>query len=120
MKPHIFTEEERRQGGKIRGTSHFEEGTGLFAQTPEQWEKVCRRGGEVQGAANVKNKTGLFSQTPEQWAAVRKKAGHIQGTENVKNGNLEYARHCRFHVYKERPKNDKYCKFCDDNRIAFA
>jgi hypothetical protein len=116
---HIFTEEETRKGGKIRGTSHFEDGTGLFAQTPEQWEAVCKRGGEVQGAANVKNGTGLFGQTPEQWAAVRKKAGHVQGLANVANGNLEYARHCRLHVLRERKKGGNWCRFCDE-AIAYA
>ncbi len=49
------------------------------------------------------------------------RSGHIQalGLKNVENGTLEFARHFRHHVLRDRSRKSKYCVFCD-GVIAYA
>jgi hypothetical protein len=96
----IELKQRMRQGGLTQGKRNKESG---------HWAKVRALG----------PKTGAGNRHTIGQDNVH--TGHIQalGLQNVEDGTLEFARHYRHHVLRDRVKNSKYCKFCD-GVIAYA
>jgi hypothetical protein len=80
-----------RIGGRTQGRKNVENGTGIFALTPEQRSAAGRKGGRIgghiTGRKTKENGTGIFALTPEQRSA----AGRIGGRKIKENGTGIFA-----------------------------
>jgi hypothetical protein len=90
-----------RIGGRTQGRKNVENGTGIFALTPEQRSAAGRKGGRISGLKNVESGQLASLRTPEHQA----KAGRAGGPAGARITN-----HLRWHVKRGIVNLD--CSLC--------
>jgi hypothetical protein len=107
---------------KAGGLRTKELGVGLFGmsrqQLVENGERVGKTG--LGGCATRDQKAGIHGLSVEETKKNHSLGGKVSGAQNAENGTLEFALHTRWHVLRDRAKESKYCRFCDDRGSAYA
>lgn len=108
---------------QISATSRttYAKGRGLAGMSEEERLAASRKGGlnndrQYLGGLATSRIKGALSAAGKIGGRL---GGVTQGNINAANGHLDYARHIRYHVLRDRLPNSKYCKFCDGT-IAYA